>query len=112
MWAAGEGAAVTRKALGEWFRQIRGATEELCRPLEVEDYVLQSMPDASPVRWHLAHTTWFFETFLLAPYVPGHRSPHEAYQHLFNSYYQAVGSPFDRSCRGLLSRPTVREVRS
>jgi len=99
-------------ALSERYRQVRAATEELCVPLEVEDFVLQSMADASPVRWHLAHTTWFFETFVLRPHVPGHRSPHEAYQHLFNSYYQGVGSPFERSRRGLLSRPTVAEVRS
>jgi len=99
------------KALSEWYRQVRGVTEELCASLEVEDFVLQSMPDASPVRWHLAHTTWFFETFLLKAHAPEHRSPHEAYHHLFNSYYQGVGSPFERSRRGLLSRPTVAEVR-
>jgi len=102
---------VEPQALSEWYRHVRGVTEELCSPLEVEDFVLQSMPDASPVRWHLAHCTWFFETFLLLPHAPGHRSPDEAYHHLFNSYYQGVGSPFERSRRGLLSRPTVREVR-
>lgn len=100
------------QGLAERYRKVRGVTEELCSPLEVEDFMLQSMPDASPVRWHLAHTTWFFETFLLGPHMPSHRSPHKAYQHLFNSYYQGVGSPFERARRGLLSRPTVREVRS
>jgi len=103
---------VNSQALSERYRRVRAVTEQLCAPLEVEDFVLQSMPDASPVRWHLAHTTWFFETFLLATHAPEHRSPSESYHHLFNSYYQGVGSPFERSRRGLLSRPTVREVGS
>jgi hypothetical protein len=89
---------------------VRRATVALCAPLEVEDYVVQSMPDASPAKWHLAHTTWFFETFLLEPYAPGFRPFHPAYRSLFNSYYVAVGPRAARPERGLLSRPTVEEV--
>jgi ergothioneine biosynthesis protein EgtB len=89
---------------------VRSFSEELCEPLQIEDYVIQSMPDASPTRWHLAHTTWFFETFLLKPYVPGYKSMNGQFEYLFNSYYNAVGRPFPRPERGHLSRPTVAEV--
>jgi ergothioneine biosynthesis protein EgtB len=82
----------------------------LCEPLESEDYVVQSMPAASPVKWHLAHTTWFFETFLLTPSLPGYRPFHPQFQSLFNSYYQSVGPRWPRPQRGLLSRPTTVEV--
>jgi ergothioneine biosynthesis protein EgtB len=78
--------------------------------LEPEDAVLQSMADASPAKWHLAHTTWFFETFLLAPHVPGHRPFHPRYAYLFNSYYNGVGPMHPRPARGLLSRPSLTEV--
>src|SRR5580698_412696 len=88
----------------------RCCTEALCEPLVSEDYVVQSMPDASPVKWHLAHTTWFFETFLLAPYQPGYRAFHPQFRFLFNSYYQGVGPRWPRSQRGLLTRPTAVEV--
>lgn len=89
------------------YASVRAATEALCANLATEDFVAQSMPDASPVKWHLAHTTWFFETFALPP---SHRpfSPH--YRFLFNSYYDAVGARWSRSARGLLTRPTVDEV--
>src|SRR5262245_28311909 len=90
------------------FAEVRRATEQLCRPLAAEDYVLQSMPDASPAKWHLAHTTWFFETFVLAPL--GIEPYHARYGCLFNSYYNAVGDRHCRPRRGLLSRPTVEEV--
>ena len=92
------------------YRAIRATTEALCRPLEVEDYVLQAMPDVSPTRWHLAHVSWFFETFLLEPNVPGYRPFDRRYRTLFNSYYNAVGAQFSRPDRGHLSRPTVAEV--
>lgn len=98
------------EAIAACYRKIRSFTERLCEPLETEDYVIQSMPDASPVKWHLAHTSWFFETFVLAPSVPGYRSPHPRYEYLFNSYYNAVGERHARPKRGLLSRPTVAEV--
>ena len=93
------------------YREVRGRTEALCAPLALEDYVVQSMPDASPPKWHLAHTTWFFETFVLEGRVPEHHSPDPAYAYLFNSYYEGVGPQFPRAERGSLSRPTVAEVR-
>src|SRR6185369_14479337 len=92
----------------ERFRRVRQATEALCAPLELEDYVLQSMPDASPAKWHLAHTTWFFETFVLAKLGEAPRDP--AYGYLFNSYYESVGERHARPRRGMLSRPSVAEV--
>ena len=94
----------------ESYRAVRGFTQSLCEPLEVEDFVVQSMPDASPVKWHLAHTSWFFETFVLEPFVAGYRPLHPQYRVLFNSYYQAVGPQFTRAQRGMLTRPTVAEV--
>ena len=92
------------------YRDIRATTEALCRPLQVEDYVLQAMPDVSPTRWHLAHVSWFFETFLLEPHSSGYRVLDPRYRTLFNSYYNAVGPQFSRPDRGSLSRPTVAEV--
>ena len=96
--------------LAAQYRAVRRATEALCEPLAVEDYVLQSMPDASPAKWHLAHTAWFFETFALSPHLPGYRPFHPQFAVLFNSYYNAVGPRWPRPQRGLLSRPTVAEV--
>ncbi|HEY3065403.1 MAG TPA: ergothioneine biosynthesis protein EgtB [Methylomirabilota bacterium] len=92
------------------YRAIRRTTEALCAPLAAEDYVVQAMPDVSPAKWHLAHTTWFFETFVLAPYLSGYEPLDARYHHLFNSYYQSVGRPFPRPERGHLSRPTVADV--
>ena len=97
--------------LADRYRQVRAFTEELSRPLAVEDQVIQSMPDASPTKWHLAHTSWFFETFVLSAADPGYRSPHPLYGYLFNSYYEAAGERHCRPRRGLVSRPTVEEVR-
>ena len=91
------------------YRRVRAATEALVRGLEPEDMVAQSMDDCSPTKWHLAHTTWFFETFVLRA-EPGHAPFHPAFEVLFNSYYEAVGPQFPRPRRGLLTRPTVREV--
>jgi ergothioneine biosynthesis protein EgtB len=96
--------------LASLYRDVRRVTERLCDPLEAEDYVLQSMPEASPVKWHLAHTTWFFETFLLTPFQPDYRPHHPQFRFLFNSYYEAVGPRWPRPRRGLLSRPTIAEV--
>ncbi len=92
------------------YGEVRRQTESLCRPLAVEDYGIQSMPDVSPPKWHLAHTTWFFETFLLRAYSTRYSVFHPQYDHLFNSYYQTIGAPYPRASRGLLSRPTVEEV--
>jgi len=92
------------------YRRVREATLALCATLAPEDAVVQSMPDASPAKWHLAHTTWFFEQFLLAHFDPGCRRFHEGWDYLFNSYYQTVGPMHARPQRGLLTRPTLEEV--
>ena len=89
---------------------VRARTEALCAPLETEDYCIQAMADVSPPKWHLAHTTWFFERFILVPFAAGYREFHPAFAHLFNSYYETAGTFFPRPQRGMLSRPTVREV--
>jgi ergothioneine biosynthesis protein EgtB len=92
------------------FLSVRRFTESLCAPLSPEDCTIQSMPDASPARWHLAHTTWFFETFVLEPARPKYDPFHPAFRHLFNSYYNSVGVAFPRLQRGLLSRPSLADV--
>jgi len=91
-------------------RATRAATEALAAPLAPEDQVVQSMPDVSPTKWHRAHTTWFFETFVLGPHQPGYRPVEPGYDYLFNSYYEQVGPRHPRAERGLISRPTVAEV--
>ncbi len=107
----GPAAALDAASLLRQYRFVRGRTETLCEALACEDYVIQSMPDASPVKWHLAHTSWFFETFVLTPHLQDYRPFHPQYGVLFNSYYEAVGPRWPRAQRGLLSRPTVDEVR-
>src|SRR4029077_15946894 len=92
------------------YRQVRAFTESLCEGLAAEDCVVQSMPDVSPTKWHLAHTTWFFESFVLVPHLPRYRPHNPQYHFLFNSYYVQAGERHCRSQRGYLSRPTVREV--
>jgi ergothioneine biosynthesis protein EgtB len=92
------------------YAQVRSATEALCDPLVTEDYIVQSMPDVSPTKWHLAHTSWFFETFLLKPHLNAYREFNPHFGYLFNSYYVTVGDRHCRQNRGLLSRPTVDEV--
>ena len=91
------------------FQAVRQHTRRICSTLQPEDCVIQSMPDVSPIRWHLAHTTWFFETFVLKSFAD-YQSLFPKYEFLFNSYYNAVGEQFPRDRRGLLSRPTVSEV--
>ena len=104
------GAATPRPvSLIERYLEVRAATLAWCRTLAPEDTVVQSMPDASPVKWHLAHTAWFFEQFLLAR-LPGYEPLHPPWRYLFNSYYQSVGPMHARPQRGLLSRPTLAEV--
>ena len=100
-----------RVAFLDDFHRTRAFSEQLCEPLRIEDYGLQTALEASPPKWHLAHVTWFFETFLLRPYLPGYRVFHPGFEHLFNSYYEQTGTGFwPRGERGLLSRPTVAEV--
>jgi ergothioneine biosynthesis protein EgtB len=91
---------------------IRGATVALSEPLSAEDCCVQSMPDASPIKWHMAHTSWFFETFLLEPHEANFQPFHPAFRILFNSYYNGIGEKHPRSQRGLLSRPSLDEVRA
>jgi len=98
-----------QESVGARFQAVREHTRRICSTLEPEDCVIQSMPDVSPIRWHLAHTTWFFETFVLKKFV-NYQSTFHNYEFLFNSYYNAVGHQFPRDRRGLLSRPTVSEV--
>ncbi len=96
--------------LAERYRDVRRHTESLCTPLETEDFVVSTMADVSPTKWHLAHTSWFFETFVLAPFDPAYRSPNPRYAFLFNSYYVQAGERHCRAQRGLATRPTVDEV--
>ena len=102
--------SVSRHDFIERYQAVRRFTEHLCEPLVAEDYVIQSMPDVSPTKWHLAHMTWFWEAFLLSPMLPGYTSFHPQYAYLFNSYYNSLGERYARPMRGLLSRPTVEEV--
>jgi len=97
------------EALTEHFCSVRRFTKDLAGPLSAEDCTVQSMNDVSPTKWHLAHTTWFFETFILAE-QPNYQVFDETYAYLFNSYYNTVGKQFPRSQRGLLSRPGLAEV--
>ena len=98
------------QSLLQRYQQTRQQSLLACEPLFIEDFGLQAEAFASPPKWHLAHTSWFFETFLLKPFLSDYQSPNEQYQLLFNSYYNGVGEQFSRADRGLLSRPTVDEV--
>ncbi len=89
--------------MGQLLGAVRARTESLCAPLEIEDYVIQASDSVSPPKWHLAHTTWFFETFILLPFAPGYRVFNDAYAHLFNSYYETAGTFFPRAA----ARPVV-----
>ncbi len=92
------------------YARVRSMTLDLCRHLQTEDYVVQSMPDVSPTRWHLAHVTWFFERFALSPHLRNYKVFDDRYDYLFNSYYYTAGDMHARAKRGLLTRPTVREI--
>jgi ergothioneine biosynthesis protein EgtB len=99
-----------RDRLARRYAAVRQSTEALAALLSPEDQGLQSMPDASPTKWHRAHTTWFFETFVLSPYLQGYEVFHPTYNYLFNSYYETVGPRHARPARGMLSRPGVAEI--
>ncbi|HEY1007095.1 MAG TPA: DinB family protein, partial [Sphingobacteriaceae bacterium] len=96
--------------LNDDYSAVRRRTEWLCRNLETEDYVVQPVADVSPPKWHLGHTTWFFETFVLIPNLPAYREFHPDFSFVFNSYYESLGSRVIRADRGNLSRPTVQEI--
>jgi len=101
---------VRADALEQGYRRVRTLTEELAAPLSAEDQTVQSMPDASPTKWHRAHTTWFFETFVLEPFAPWYSAHNGAYRFLFNSYYEAVGDRYPRHSRGVVTRPGIADV--
>ncbi|MEX1063145.1 MAG: ergothioneine biosynthesis protein EgtB [Balneolaceae bacterium] len=100
----------SRDQLIERFNAIRSFSNKLTEPLEIEDFVIQAMENTSPTKWHLAHVSWFYETFVLKKAIDNYESMHPQYSYLFNSYYLQTGQPHTRSKRGLLSRPAVREV--
>ncbi|MGB0721462.1 MAG: ergothioneine biosynthesis protein EgtB [Gammaproteobacteria bacterium] len=99
-----------REALVQAYRQVRAFSETICAPLATDDYQIQSIVETSPPKWHIAHITWFFETFVLPRFRPDYRPFHPQFAYLFNSYYETVGSMHPRPKRGLLSRPTVEQV--
>ncbi|MBT8262264.1 MAG: ergothioneine biosynthesis protein EgtB [Bacteroidia bacterium] len=101
---------IQTKNIVSFFLETRAYTESLCKPLEIEDYVVQPVIDVSPPKWHLGHTTWFFEEFILKPHKQGYNLFHEDFAFVFNSYYESVGKRVVRSDRGNLSRPGVAKV--
>jgi ergothioneine biosynthesis protein EgtB len=104
------GIGTSREQIQASYEVVRRTTERLCQPLAIEDHVVQSMPDVSPPKWHLGHTTWFFEQVILERFVPGYEPFSRPYHFIFNSYYQSFGDRVARNLRGTLSRPTVAEV--
>src|SRR5690554_5018815 len=94
----------------EFYHRVRDTSVRICSPLQTEDYVVQPLPDVSPPKWHLGHTTWFFETFVLVAHLPGYRLYNEKYPFVFNSYYETLGARVIRTDRGNLSRPSVSEI--
>jgi ergothioneine biosynthesis protein EgtB len=96
--------------LSDCYKKVRKRTEQICSPLQTEDYVVQPIADVSPPKWHLGHTSWFFETFILKPYFMGYREFDPQYNFVFNSYYETVGTRVIRTDRGNLSRPTVADI--
>ncbi|MGH8399496.1 MAG: DinB family protein, partial [Gammaproteobacteria bacterium] len=97
-------------ALATHYCEVRALTTDLCRTLSPEDMTVQSMPDVSPTKWHLGHTSWFFERFLLSEHLPDYQVFHPRFDYLFNSYYNTLGKMQPRPQRGLLSRPGVAEI--
>src|ERR1700761_2758854 len=96
--------------IADCYLKVRKHTEQICSPLQTEDYVVQPVVDVSPPKWHIGHTTWFFETFILLPYFMGYQEYNKEYNYVFNSYYEAVGNRVIRTDRGNLSRPTVLDI--
>ncbi|MCW3080047.1 ergothioneine biosynthesis protein EgtB [Segetibacter sp.] len=94
----------------ERYKIVRKRTEDICKPLETEDFVVQPIADVSPPKWHIGHTTWFFETFILMDYLQGYTEFNPEYNYVFNSYYETVGARVIRTDRGNLSRPTVKDI--
>src|SRR5690554_2138771 len=101
---------VSNSLIIDQYKNIRKASEKICEPLEIEDYVLQPIADVSPPKWHLGHTTWFFETFILLKHLKDYEAFNPQYNFVFNSYYESVGARVIRVDRGNLSRPTITHV--
>src|SRR6201986_5319360 len=99
-------------SIAERYIKVRKHTEKICSPLQTEDYVVQPVADVSPPKWHIGHTTWFFETFILKPYFMGYQEYNPEFNYVFNSYYEAVGNRVIRTDRGNLSRPTLIDIYS
>ena len=110
-YGSGMGETKSQKLI-QTYHACRQQSVIACETLELEDYGLQAAVFASPPKWHLAHTSWFFETFILKPFASDYEPFHPAYEMLFNSYYNGIGQQFPRAERGLLSRPTVLQVQS
>ena len=108
--AAQDSPATLITSLRQRLRQVRQHSVALIEPLQPEDLCLQGMADASPPKWHLGHTTWFFETFLLAPHLAAWQGADQRWGYLFNSYYDAIGARHPRPQRGLLTRPPIEAV--
>src|SRR6201996_3242372 len=100
----------TQLSIADRYLKVRKHTEHICEPLQIEDYVVQPVVDVSPPKWHIGHTTWFFETFILKPYFMGYQEYNPEYNYVFNSYYETVGARVIRTDRGNLSRPTVIDI--
>src|SRR6478735_5001673 len=109
-WSMNASRLSDREDLAQRYALVRRQSLALTDGLEPEDMTIQSMPDASPTKWHLAHTSWFFEAVVLAPHVPGYAPFHPAFARLFNSYYESLGPRHPRPQRGLLTRPVLRDV--
>ena len=97
-------------SLIENFLKVRKNFKTICEPLEVEDYQVQTIFDVSPPKWHLAHTTWFFEEFVLEKFYPNYKRFHPKYAFQFNSYYNHIGDRIEKDIRGIISRPTIKEI--
>ncbi len=97
-------------SLLDTYKKIRSHTEAICRPLKTEDYVVQPVADVSPPKWHIGHTTWFFETMVLKPYLKNYQEFNPEYNYVFNSYYESLGARIMRTDRGNLSRPSVEDI--
>lgn len=108
--AIDKGTSLTSERVRNFFSEVRGVSMRITQPFSAEDQMLQSMPDASPTKWHLAHTTWFFETFILKAQVSGYQAFDPRFTYLFNSYYKQLGGHPYRGARGLMSRPALEQV--
>lgn len=108
--SASQPETIKKASLFSKYAEVRSLTEEICEPLQPEDFVVQPVVDVSPPKWHLAHTTWFFENFILKDFMPDYRLFDDDYHFLFNSYYETEGERWIRSERGVLSRPWVKEI--